>query len=232
MPDYIIDGAILTDIADEIRVQTGEADPIVPEEMGGNIHASNEEIALQAELLEQAITELEGKVDPELYDKGRQAGIEALAQGQITEFVSDIETIKPWAFSSCPSLKNVQIPNVKSIPERAFSNCNALRSITLPGAETIRLYAFYLDYNLNTVDLPKVTKIEQMAFGYGQTQTLILRNEETVCTLDHVNAFTGNYIDSHKGYVYVPDGLVEEYKAATNWSRFADQIKPISELEG
>lgn len=33
MPDYIIDGAILTDIADAVREKTGAIDPIVPENM-------------------------------------------------------------------------------------------------------------------------------------------------------------------------------------------------------
>lgn len=45
------------------------------------------------------------------------------------------------------------------------------------------------------------------------------------------NAFTGTKIASGTGYVYVPDELVEEYKVATNWSTFANQIKPLSELE-
>ena len=31
-------------------------------------------------------------------------------------------------------------------------------------------------------------------------------------------------------YFYVPDNLVNDYKAATNWSTYADQIRPISEL--
>jgi hypothetical protein len=29
--------------------------------------------------------------------------------------------------------------------------------------------------------------------------------------------------------IYVPDESVEAYKGATNWSAYADQIKPISE---
>lgn len=33
MPDYIIDGAILTDIADAVREKTGTTEPIVPENM-------------------------------------------------------------------------------------------------------------------------------------------------------------------------------------------------------
>ena len=31
-------------------------------------------------------------------------------------------------------------------------------------------------------------------------------------------------------YIYVPDNLVDGFKIATNWSTYATQIKPISEL--
>ena len=30
-------------------------------------------------------------------------------------------------------------------------------------------------------------------------------------------------------YFYVPDDLVDDYKAATNWNAYANQIKPLSE---
>lgn len=158
-------------------------------------------------------------------------GVEMLARGDITQFVSDTETMKPWALASCSKLQTVSVPNLKIVPERCFASTD-LRSVILEGAEELKGYAFYLCYNLNIVDLPKVTKIGQMVFGYNYTKSLILRNEDAVCTLEHVNAFTGGYIASGKGYIYVPDSLVEQYKVATNWSSFANLIKPISELEG
>ena len=37
MPDYIIDGAILSDIADAVRAKTGETEPIIPEEMAAKL---------------------------------------------------------------------------------------------------------------------------------------------------------------------------------------------------
>ena len=37
MPDYIIDGAILADIADAVRAKTGETEPIIPEEMAAKL---------------------------------------------------------------------------------------------------------------------------------------------------------------------------------------------------
>ena len=37
MPDYIIDGAILADIADAVRAKTGDTEPIIPEEMAAKL---------------------------------------------------------------------------------------------------------------------------------------------------------------------------------------------------
>ena len=59
----------------------------------------------------------------------------------------------------------------------------------------------------------------------------ILRSE-SVCTLQSIGAFSRTPIESGTGYIYVPDQLVDAYKTATNWVTYADQIKPISKLEG
>ena len=42
--------------------------------------------------------------------------------------------------------------------------------------------------------------------------------------------FYNTAIENGTGYIYVPDSLVDSYKTATNWSTYASQIKPISEL--
>lgn len=103
--------------------------------------------------------------------------------------------------------------------------------------------AFTSSASLKKVDFASVTHIGSAAFSYCyQLTTVILRNP-TVCTLYNTNAFTschhfsGNKQSQYNpdglkdGYIYVPDELVESYKTATNWATFADQIKPISELE-
>jgi hypothetical protein len=48
--------------------------------------------------------------------------------------------------------------------------------------------------------------------------------------LGNVNVFSSSAIANGTGFVYVPDNLVEKYKTATNWSTYASQIKPMSEL--
>ena len=71
--------------------------------------------------------------------------------------------------------------------------------------------------------------------GYGglkdakQLHTLIIRTP-AVCKMSFADNFANTPIASGEGYVYVPDELVEQYKVATNWTTYANQIKPISEL--
>ena len=65
-----------------------------------------------------------------------------------------------------------------------------------------------------------------------QLETVICR-ATTVPTMGSTygtyGIFGGSKIASGTGYIYVPDDLVEDYKAATNWSTYAAQIKPLSE---
>jgi hypothetical protein len=94
-------------------------------------------------------------------------------------------------------------------------------------ATSIGNYAFYNCSSLATVDLPEATSIGSSAFyGCSRLRTVILRNTERVATLSSTNAFTG----AANAIIYVPDSLVESYKAANNWSTYADRIKGLSEL--
>lgn len=59
-------------------------------------------------------------------------------------------------------------------------------------------------------------------------ETVIIRTSE-ICVLDSYMAFTGTPIESGTGYIYVPSALVDSYKAATNWTTYADQIRAIED---
>lgn len=39
----------------------------------------------------------------------------------------------------------------------------------------------------------------------------------------------GTAIASATGYIYVPQSLVDQYKAATNWATYANQIRAIED---
>lgn len=97
---------------------------------------------------------------------------------------------------------------VQSIGERAFNGCSELTSVDFSAVTTISDYAFYSCKKLTSV---------------------VLRKTDTICTLSATFAFNNTPIKSGTGYIYVPDTLVDQYKAATNWSTYAANIKPLSE---
>ena len=99
--------------------------------------------------------------------------------------------------------------------------------------EEIGVYGLGYKGKLKKIDVSNVKSIGQNAFYNDRVlDTLIIRTPE-VCTLTTTTGvFKNTKIESGTGYIYVPDDLVDSYKAATNWDTYADQIKPISELEG
>ena len=136
-------------------------------------------------------------------------------------------SISANAFSNCSSLTTVDLPEATSIGSSAFSNCSKLTTVNLPEATSIGNSAFYSCSSLTTVDLPEATSIGNSAFyKCSKLTTVILRNAEQVATLSTSNAF---YMAAN-AIIYVPDSLVDSYKAANNWSTYADRIKGLSEL--
>jgi hypothetical protein len=106
----------------------------------------------------------------------------------------------------------------------------ALKEVTLPSLNTLGGTAFQKCTSLERVDLPTVKSIGANAFnGCEKLATLIVRSD-LICTMANAHALTGTPIASGTGFVYVPDNLVDTYKSASNWSTYASQIKPLSEL--
>ena len=130
--------------------------------------------------------------------------------------IPNLTTIENGArcFNWCKSLKEFDAPNLTSVTNTStmFSYCTSIRKINLPklGGTTLSANTFPNCYNL-----------EELILGGNELNPLA-----------NVNAFSNTGSNVIGGFkVYVPDDLVESYRTATNWSNFADQIKPISELE-
>lgn len=115
--------------------------------------------------------------------------------------------------------KSCSIESVaSSVLDGAFENATQLETITLnlsKGPSTMQNYMIFSQAFYNCTNLEK----------------LILKTTAQVISLNNVNAFTGTKIANGEGYIFVPDALLSNYKSATNWSTFANQIKPLSELE-
>ena len=160
--------------------------------------------------------------------------------------------VKRNAFETCSRLQTTNLPKATAFDKDVFVN-SAIQQADFPLVTTIGDRCFYMAKNLTSANLPLVTALPDAAFrdstirtadfaavtNINRTaftdctslETLIIRTP-SVCVISDISvALRGSKIASGTGYIYVPDNLVDSYKAATNWVTLANQIKPISALE-
>lgn len=131
--------------------------------------------------------------------------------------------------SGCAKLTNINLPSVEASAVYCFRSCTALEEIKLDSCLNLGNYSFQYCEALKKADFPVLTLIQSSVFnGCPALETLIIRSA-SVCTLRLVGALNGTPIANGTGYIYVPSELVDSYKAATNWSTFADQIRAIED---
>lgn len=136
-----------------------------------------------------------------------------------------------YAFYYCTAIKSFNAPKVTSLGTYLFYNCDKLTNVNFPLATSIPAQCFYSCGVLQKADFGVASSIAASSFAYCEKlTTLILRRTSAIATLANKNAFVDTPIEDGTGYVYVPDSLVDTYKTATNWSTYANQIKPLSEL--
>ena len=139
-------------------------------------------------------------------------------------FPEEITSIGSASFQNCNSLLEVNIPSgISAIPNSAFQNCYVLQDITIPdGVSTIGSYAFTSCYSLTTVTIPdSVTSIGASAFGSNNG---IL--EYHCKSSEPPSISSANSLSVPDGCViYVPQGSLEAYQAATNWSTYASYMQ-------
>ena len=194
------------------------------------------------------------------YEAGYKAGmenvpdlLEKVVTNTLNEYSNEkLESIKPYTFRECTNLTSINLPNVRTLGLQCFHTCTSLTEVHMPKLTTMNAYAFtdcvnlklvdfpilgYLQasslqncQSLESADFPNVNTMGNLVFsGCTNLTKLVLRNN-AVCSLSNVAAFSNTPIANGTGYVYVPDDLVDSYKVARNWSTYASQIKPISEL--
>lgn len=157
-------------------------------------------------------------------------------------------SIDSRSFSGCKNLKNIAGPaaiTVKiveqanptsfavvitsgiSIDHSAFRNRTGLTSVIIPDSVTsIADYAFYGCRGLTSVIIPdSVMSIGNYAF-YGCTKLTDVTLLPTTPSTLGSNAF--NDISS-SAVITIPKGTLEAYKAATNWSTYADKMVEATE---
>jgi hypothetical protein len=131
------------------------------------------------------------------------------------------------AFHKCTSLATVNLPSVTSIGNSTFSECASLATLNLPNVTNINNNGVRDCPTLVKIDLPKVTNIGDYAF-YGTRLKHVVLRSNTLCTLGGTSAFQTQSPQSWLHF-YVPRALVEEYKVATNWTKYASYIYALED---
>ena len=129
-------------------------------------------------------------------------------------YESQLDYIGDWCFANC-LIQSVNLPNVTGIGYSSFFDCKSLVRVDVGVKQrnTLRRDTFN---------------------GCSALETCIFR-ADAFLPMDNTSAFKGTPIESGTGYIYVPSALVDQYKAATNWTVYADQIRAIedySEITG
>lgn len=123
------------------------------------------------------------------------------------------------AFSFCTALRRVVLPStITTISEHTFFNCTALEECVIgDNLETIELQGFALCSALKSLRLPATLT------SIAQNGLLSCKSIETLYSLATVPPTAGqdcfNGIPK-EGTLYVSEGCIDAYAAATGWSAF------------
>ena len=135
-----------------------------------------------------------------------------------------------YAFNNNKLITSVNAPLATIVPHSCFAGCTSMQNVSLPLAENFNDWCFSTCTSLEELVLPMAEIFTRYVFRSSGLKKLVL--PKNVVARVAADTFLATPIAQGTGYVYVPDNLLDSYKSATNWSAIADQIKPMSELEG
>ena len=149
----------------------------------------------------------------------------------------ELEYIGDYALRHCDSLTTLNIPNVETIGTSSIaaggSNsicyCSSLESIVLKKVEVVSGGIGYDCPNLKSADLYIATSVGAIFRSSPNFETLIIRTQDVVCSAAAGSLLQGTKIAGGTGYIYVPAALIEDYKVATNWTKYASQFRAIED---
>lgn len=127
------------------------------------------------------------------------------------------------------SISEIADDIVITIGNQSFGGCPALTEANFLAAESIGVYSFANDTALTKANFHAVTRISEGAFYNCPAMTALILRRGTVCALSNRSAFSNTPIEKGTGYIYVPAALVDSYKAATNWSTYANQFRTLED---
>lgn len=139
--------------------------------------------------------------------------------------LGNVITLGGACFAGCSNLNiDVNIPNATGEIYQVFSGSGIVSASNLGKVTSITYFAFGSCPNLSYVVLPDtLTSIGNATF-YGSSKL-----EYIICHAINPPTLDGSAFNGTSCIIYVPDASVDAYKVASNWSKIASRIKPISE---
>ena len=146
------------------------------------------------------------------------------------EFSEGLTTIGQNAFYNAP-ISAINLENTTSIGKSAFSGCK-MDKVVAPLVKTIEASTFDID----SIRIAYFPALEAMSGSTclkwsGNSVNNFIFSGSTLITTTSSN-FLGYSSPSASNHpnIYVNDSLVDSYKTATNWSKYANYIFPVSTL--
>lgn len=233
--DKVIDStaldADLTDIANAIRIKAGNTDTLnFPNDFISSINNLDNKDDYLASICNKTVKEIVNDKVTTIYSKFQQGN-----KNLVKVDLPLITKLFDYSFQNCGNLKIINLPAVTTIDSACLEMCGA-EELYLPSlVETTGWGYIFNSSGFKRIIFPVFTgTIKATTFnGCGRLETLVL-GADTVCTLENTNAFNGTPIATKTafasaGYIYVKKALIDSYKAATNWSAFAEQFRAIED---
>lgn len=140
-----------------------------------------------------------------------------------------VTSVGEYSFSNTGPIEEVVFSELTSVAAFCFNQFRA-ETIRCPLLTSLPSYFAYQANGVKCADFSALTWMGQNVFYQTGMLALIIRTP-SVASMTHINALQGTPIASGTGYVYVPRTLVDSYKAATNWTTYAAQIRAIEDYE-
>ena len=133
-------------------------------------------------------------------------------------YVSDWTSGGSYLLAYCRCLRELFMHNVLTVGNSCCASDTSLETV----------YMHDDGSNMNTA-----IQIGASAFnGCTNLKTLVLDVEGFMIPTLESTAFTGSGMEESDAVIYITDNLIWSLKGATNWSAYADKMKPLSEYKG
>lgn len=232
MAERIVQEESLVAVADAIRAKGGTTDPLsFPTGFADAIAAIQAGASIDNGIVWTEINSAYQPTKATIYATKRVPKYACYGMDSLSSvvFQGNPTSLMDYCFSGCRNLSAIELPSsVDTLDARSFNGCTSMTTLKAEGLGWVNNDAFYGCSKLTLVDIKGEGFGSQAFYNCSKLVSLILRGN-ALAKLYNTNSFTGTPIANGAGYIYVQSVLVDSYKAATNWSAYANQFRALED---